>query len=130
FAIGAIGLGLLAACGGSKGKGAEVAKGGKNPDGNVIADGDPEDDGDEADWGIVDDKSYTTVVNKVVGMVGDQEIRMQAQRRGLDVVNVMWEDTGRAQGSALGPNISELTLQVRYRERGNDQDMTALMPVI
>ena len=129
FAIGTIGLGLLAACGGSNGKGSEVAKGSNGPGDNVIAEGDPEDT-EEGEWGIVDDKSYPAVVNKVVGMVGDNGIRHAAQRRGLDVVNVMWEDTGRAQGSALGPNISDLTLQVRYRERGSDRDNTALMPVI
>jgi hypothetical protein len=27
---------------------------------------------------------------------------------------VVWEDTGRFQGSSVGPNISDLTLQVRY----------------
>ena len=51
------------------------------------------------------------------------------KRRGLDVVNVMWEDTGRAEGSALGPNISDFTLQVRQRQE-NGQWLSGLMPVI
>src|SRR5205085_449136 len=39
------------------------------------------------------------------------------------------EDTGRAQGSSLGPNISDLTLQVRRKdERGQFQ--STVMPVI
>ena len=74
---------------------------------------------DDGEWGIVGDPSYTEVVRKVVGMVEDRAALMEAQRRGLGVVNVMWEDTGRAQGSALGPNISDLTLQVRFRNRRN-----------
>jgi hypothetical protein len=44
-------------------------------------------------------------------------------------VNVAWEDTARAEGSALGPNISDLTLQARYRDAGGAVQ-TALMPVI
>jgi len=43
-------------------------------------------------------------------------------------MNVMWEDTGRAHGSSIGPNITDLTLQVRY-QRGGAED-AALMPVI
>ena len=64
-------------------------------------------------WGIVGAPSYAAVVDKVVGMVSDGGVRDAAQRRGLDVMNVMWEDTGRAQGSSIGPNITDLTLQVR-----------------
>jgi len=52
-----------------------------------------------------------------------------AQRR-LSLVNVMWEDTGRAQGSALGPNITDLTLEVRFRRSQGADEETALMPVI
>lgn len=79
-------------------------------------------------WGIVGEPNYANVVDKVVGMVNDGEVRHAAQRRGLDVMNVMWEDTGRAEGSAVGPNITDLTLQVRY-QRGGAED-AALMPVI
>src|SRR5207247_2040481 len=52
------------------------------------------------------------------------------QRRGLSVVNVTWEDTGRLQGSAVGPNISDLTLQVRFKNAREADEQTALMPVI
>jgi hypothetical protein len=47
----------------------------------------------------------------------------------MSLVNVMWEDTGRAQGSSLGPNISDLTLQVRRRDESG-QYQSAIMPVI
>jgi hypothetical protein len=85
------------------------------------------------DWGLVgapaNGEDYERVVQKVAGMVGDGSAVSGAQRRGLSVLNVMWEDTGRAQGSSIGPNISDLTLQVRYRNGGGDFE-TALMPVI
>jgi hypothetical protein len=89
--------------------------------------------GDEpGDWGIRGDtqkQSYPAVVARVASMVNDRAVMSSASRRGLSLVNVMWEDTGRAQGSSLGPNISDLTLQVRYREPQGGF-MTSLMPVI
>ena len=48
-------------------------------------------------------------------MVSDGDLQARVSRRRLSLVNVMWEDTGRSQGSALGPNISDLTLQVRRK---------------
>src|SRR5689334_17341575 len=91
---------------------AEVAQGdGKEPL-QIATDSDS--DGD--DWGIVGDPSYSSVVDKVVHMVDDPSVTDGAARRGLGVVNVMWEDTGRAQYSSIGPNITDLTLQVRYRQ--------------
>jgi hypothetical protein len=117
----------VAACSAGR-RDAEVAEGGKQP--NQIAEGDPEAQGDDSEWGIIGDSDYPTTVQKVVGMVNDPEIREGATRRGLDIVNVAWEDTGRAQGSSLGPNISDLTLQVRYRQSEQDAEQTALMPVI
>ena len=133
-ALGMTLLALAAACSATR-ENQAVATGGQNQvakgDGNVIATGDdPESGDDDGDWGIIGDPSYPRVVSKVVGMVNDSDVRAGAQRRGLDVLNVMWEDTGRAQGSSLGPNISDLTLQVRYRESEDARDTTALMPVI
>src|SRR5262245_13972996 len=131
--VGLLGLSMMmaVACAGAKNRGPEVANGGKGgANGNQIAEGDPQDQGEEAEWGIISDTSYPTVVQKVVGMVGDSDIQRATDRRGLDALNVTWEDTGRAEGSALGPNISDFTLQVRYRQRGDDREMTALMPVI
>ena len=129
-------LALVTACGGAKpepgtGKNAEtgaVSTGAPASDTLAIAK-DPEGtprDGDA--WGIVGEPSHAAVVDKVVAMVNDNGVRQAAQRRGLDVMNVMWEDTGRAEGSSIGPNITDLTLQVRY-DRGGTED-AALMPVI
>ncbi|MRG93536.1 hypothetical protein [Polyangium spumosum] len=91
--------------------------------------------GGPSEWGILGptpaaNVDYPSVVRKVESMVGDRNVMAGAQRRGLSVMNVMWEDTGRAQGSSLGPNISDLTLQVRFREDARGGFRTALMPVI
>jgi len=65
---------------------------------------------------------------RVAGMVADPEARALAARHGLQILNVLWEDAGRWQGSALGPNISDVTIEVASRDgRGR---RTALMPVI
>ncbi len=45
-------------------------------------------------------------------MVSDPEARALASRHGLDLLNVLWEDTGRWQGSAIGPNISDVAIEV------------------
>jgi hypothetical protein len=86
---------------------------------------------DPGEWGILDrqpDAEYRQVVAKVAGMASDPALSSRVSRRGLSLVNVMWEDTGRAQGSSLGPNITDLTLQVRQRSDAGFQ--SALMPVI
>ncbi len=72
---------------------------------------------------------FREVIDAVVDMPFDVDLTNRASRLGLDVVNVMWEDTGRSVGSSVGPNISDLTLQVREPlGRGNIQ--THLLPVI
>ncbi|MGE0323639.1 MAG: hypothetical protein AB7S68_15115 [Polyangiaceae bacterium] len=130
-----VGLGLLGACASNPtpppATGPQpVASGSANT--LTVAQGeDPEPDPDE--WGIVgapNDPQYAEVVNKVVNMVSDSRVQEMTQRRGLSLLDVTWEDTGRAQGSALGPNISDVTLQVRYVPAGQQRDTTALMPVI
>jgi hypothetical protein len=84
----------------------------------------------DADWGIRrPGPDYGQVVDKVARMVSDGGVQAGASRRGLAVQNVNWEDTGRAEGSALGPNISDLTLQVRHRDPSG-RFVSALMPVI
>jgi hypothetical protein len=61
------------------------------------------------------DPEYARVVSRVSEMVSNEDLASRVQRRGLSLVNVTWEDMGRAWGSALGPNISDFTLQVRHR---------------
>lgn len=95
----------------------------------ATSDGRPNED---PDWGIktpTDSRSYGEVVNKVVSMATDGDLQRRVGQRKMSVVNVAWEDTGRAQGSALGPNISDLSLQVRRRDEGG-QFVSSVMPVI
>lgn len=82
---------------------------------------------DKGSFGIRE-TSYADVIAKVVNMPSDYELQSRASEHGLNVVNVMWEDTGRSMGSALGPNISDLTLQVREEVDGGTR--TSLLPVI
>jgi hypothetical protein len=72
---------------------------------------------------------HEDTIDRVMAMAGDGELRERAIQRGLDVVDVAWEDTARAIGSPLGPNISDLTLQVR-RQVAADAWADALMPVL
>jgi hypothetical protein len=67
---------------------------------------------------------YTDVVSRVAGMVHNPRAQELVRRHGLQVLNVLWEDTGRWQGSAFGPNISDVTIEVEKDGR------LALMPVI
>ncbi len=111
----------------------------QGPDSNVPASAAPQTlaTGQDSDaWGIVGDtpqahaERYAKVVDKVANMVTDSSLQHAVQRRGLHLVNVTWEDTGRAEGSALGPNISDLTLQVRRHDAARNGYAEALMPVI
>ncbi len=81
-------------------------------------------------WGIRPDQvSFRETIQRVVGMPSDAELQRRTQALGLNVVNVMWEDTGRFQGSSVGPNISDVTLQVR-EPLANGTHRTHLLPVI
>jgi hypothetical protein len=74
---------------------------------------------------------YGTVIDRVTGMVSDDSLIERASGRGLDVLDLTWEDTGREMGSALGPNISDLTLQVRRKSPWvAGAYVTSLMPVL
>ncbi|MFN3201080.1 MAG: hypothetical protein ACE366_21950 [Bradymonadia bacterium] len=75
------------------------------------------------------DPTFSEIIQRVVAMPGNADLQRRARALGLNVLNVMWEDTGRAAGSALGPNISDLTLQVREPTDG-DKVRTHLLPVI
>lgn len=80
----------------------------------------------------VESNRYRAVIAKVANMVDDARVIDFARVRGLDVVNVTWEDTARFDDSAVGPNISDLTIQVLRevpRKSGTRLEAT-LMPVI
>ena len=71
------------------------------------------------------DPSFAEVAATVAGMVGDEQIGSLVAARQLNLVNVMWEDTGRWEGSSVGPNISDVTIEVEAAP-----GETYLMPVI
>ena len=79
-------------------------------------------------WGIRG-TTFQEVIDRVTRMPMDPDLQARAQRLGLNVVNVTWEDTARNAGSSVGPNISDLTLQVRQKGPGG-QVQSHLLPVI
>ena len=88
--------------------------------------------GAQPSWGVTSrppSPTFRETIARVTSMPGNGELQRRAHGLGLNVVNVMWEDTGRFQGSSVGPNISDLTLQVR-EPLGRGQHRTHLLPVI
>lgn len=71
--------------------------------------------------------SYETTVASVANMVSDGAATRLVSERGLQLLNVLWEDTGRWEGSAVGPNISDVTIEV---EADPKTRRTYLMPVM
>ncbi len=74
-------------------------------------------------------RSYARVVQKVAGMPEDGNASNLVNRTGLQLLNVLWEDTGRWEGSSVGPNISDVTIEVQM-DGANGETRTALMPVM
>lgn len=72
---------------------------------------------------------YETVI-KTAGMATNESARALAAKHGLDILNVTWEDTGRFENSAVGPNISDMTIQVRAGVPGGTGETAHCMPVI
>ena len=75
-------------------------------------------------------RAYTRMVAKVADMVGDDRAYNLTQSQGLNLLNVMWEDTGRWEGSSVGPNISDVTIEVSGSVDGSKKAPTYLMPVM
>jgi hypothetical protein len=74
-------------------------------------------------------ESYEHVVQKVADMVNDENAYTMASSYNLNLLNVLWEDTGRWLGSSVGPNISDVTIEVEGFRKGA-QHRTYLMPVM
>jgi len=58
-------------------------------------------------------RGIDSTIGQVAQMPWNAQVTTLAGRHGLSVVNVTWEDTGRSKGSALGPNITDMTIGVR-----------------
>ncbi len=72
---------------------------------------------------------YDRMVQKVANMVDDERAYNVASAYGLSLLNVLWEDTGRWEGSSVGPNISDVTIEVEGAKVGK-KARTYLMPVL
>lgn len=73
-------------------------------------------------------RPYAAMVQRVAAMPEDAAAQALVARRKLSILNVLWEDTGRYLGSSVGPNISDVTIEVEMSSGGRRR--TALMPVI
>ncbi len=73
---------------------------------------------------------FLEALRTTANMVSDSQMQQMIRAQGLNLVNVTWEDTGRYKNSAVGPNISDMTLQVQSRNPGNDQKSLTLLPVL
>jgi hypothetical protein len=73
---------------------------------------------------------YRGAIDRTAGMVRDAKTQALAARHGLQILNVTWEDTGRYKGSAVSPNISDMTIQVQARDEASGQYRLTCMPVI
>ena len=70
------------------------------------------------------DKQYTKVIAETASMTHASDARKLAKKHDLEILDLTWEDTGRYKGSCVGPNISDMTIQVAYEGR------VTCMPVI
>ncbi|MEB3212729.1 MAG: hypothetical protein VKL39_15320 [Leptolyngbyaceae bacterium] len=73
---------------------------------------------------------YRRVIQQTVNMAYDANAQQLANQYDLNVLNVTWEDTGRYNNSAVGPNISDMTIQVQQQNPRTGQYDLHLMPVI
>jgi len=76
------------------------------------------------------DTTYLEAINRTAEMVWDSSAQELASTYGLEVLNVTWEDTGRYYDSCVGPNISDMTIQVQAQDPETGAYALTLMPVI
>ncbi len=79
---------------------------------------------------ILEDPEYVQAIENTAGMVWNEQAIALASQYGLNILNVTWEDTGRYQNSSVGPNISDVTIQVQHQDPNTRQSTLTLMPVI
>jgi hypothetical protein len=72
---------------------------------------------------------YRRAILMTADMVYNPEAQAMAAQHGLNILNVTWEDTGRYDNSSVGPNISDMTIQVGYEDPKTGVFDSTLMPV-
>ena len=75
-------------------------------------------------------RDYQGAIHKTAAMTYDARAQQMARKLGLDILNLTWEDTGRYENSSVGPNISDMTIQVAARDPRTEKLDVAAMPVI
>jgi hypothetical protein len=75
-------------------------------------------------------EGYEDVIRRTEKMVHDRAAQGLARQHGLQILNLTWEDTARFKGSAVGPNISDMTIQVQRPVPGTGRFELTCMPVI
>jgi len=70
------------------------------------------------------DPRHREAIGRTAAMTRDDRARSLARKHGLEVLDLTWEDAGRYKGSCVGPNISDMTIQVA------DGGAITCMPVI
>lgn len=74
--------------------------------------------------------SFQEALKSTAAMVGDPQAQAAAQAFGLNFVKITWEDTGRFHNSSVGPNISDMSLQVQSSDPDSDRLKLTLLPVL
>ena len=77
-----------------------------------------------------DDPEYVQAIQNTAAMVWDENAQQLASQYGFNILNVTWEDTGRYYNSSVGPNISDVTIQVQHKDPETGEYQLTLMPVI
>ncbi len=75
-------------------------------------------------------KQYGEVIERTKSMIRDPEAQRLASDHDLQILDITWEDTGRYDNSSVGPNISDMTIQVEHRDPRTGEAQLHLMPVI
>lgn len=74
--------------------------------------------------------AYGQVIERTKSMIRDPEAQRLAGLHNLQILDITWEDTGRYDNSSVGPNISDMTIQVEHKDPRSGQAQLRLMPVI
>jgi hypothetical protein len=79
---------------------------------------------------VGDHRNYLEVIQETMGMISNGSAQSLARQYGLNILDITWEDTGRFKNSAVGPNISDMTIQVEHQHPKTKDSSLHLMPVI
>lgn len=79
---------------------------------------------------IEDYNQYGEVIERTKSMIRDERAIALAAEHDLQILDLTWEDTGRYDHSSVGPNISDMTIQVEHRDPRSGEAQLHLMPVI